>query len=47
MTKEAIRNKLERRGYKVVGQMGGGYMASKSGRSYKAGTLGALYKLIF
>lgn len=47
MTIEAARTKLENHGYKVVGSMQGGYIATKSQRSYKAHTVNGLIQKIF
>lgn len=47
MTKQAARSKLEKRGYKVIALMQGGYIAKKHQRSYKSETLNGLIKQIF
>ena len=47
MTKKDARAKLEKNGYKVVGSMQGGYIATKGQRSYKADSLNGLIEKIF
>lgn len=47
MTKELIRKRLERAGWKVTHDMCGMYIAHKCNRTYKADTLNGLYKQIF
>ena len=47
MTRKAARAKLENNGYKVVGSMQGGYIATKGQRSYKADTRNGLIQKIF
>ena len=47
MTKKDARAKLENKGYKVLGSLQGGYIATKGQRTYKADTLNGLIKKIF